>query len=225
MDYLFLNIVGYIALVSSMSLMLFNADVRTRYYERHGYFPLLTTIDLIYSAHGFLLTLITTSQLYFWGFKSRPGSPKRLTKLIILVVFVVLASAYYSVGTKNSTREFTLLDVAVLLSYIKIFMSLIKYIPQLNHNYKRKSVVGFSILTIVLDTTGGTLSIAQLFLDAYIMTGSLSWEVLRNNSGKLGLSAVTLFFDACFVYQWYIYKTLPSHDFEKIEQSKPISLS
>lgn len=216
MDFLYLNIVGYVALVSSMCLILFNTEVRQQFFDMHGYFPLLTKIDLVYSAHGLLLTSVSISQLFLscWGFKKRTTSSKRITRIIITFVLSTIAILYSIVGTtkitslhdsntdQKSLQAFTLLDLAVMLSYIKIFLSLIKYIPQLLHNHRRKSVLGFSMFTIFLDCTGGILSVSQLFLDAYIATGHLSMDILISNGGKLWLSFVTLFFDGCFVYQW-----------------------
>lgn len=215
LDFIALNVVGYIALLTSMLLLLYNPSVRQLYHENHGYYPLLTNMDLIYSAHGLILTFVTVSQLFFWGFKKRSMVLKRITKVIILSVLMVISSLYSIVGTntlhkytdhEQTERVYTLLDLAILLSYVKILMSLIKYIPQLNHNNKRRSVVGFSIFTIFLDLSGGLLSISQLFIDAYRFTGSLNYDVLINNGGKLGLSFVTLFFDLCFVYQWLIFE-------------------
>lgn len=199
-----------------MSLLLYNENVRQAYFDHHGYFPLLTNIDLIYSLHGLILNIVTISQLYFWGFKKRSTIIKKTTKLIIATVIITTLLLYSCVGTnklhqlneKTKNQSFTLLDLAIILSYVKIFMSIIKYFPQLSHNHKRKSVVGFSIVTIFLDSTGGILSILQLLIDAYIMTGSLNIDKLINNGGKLGLSFVTLFFDSCFIYQWLIYEKL-----------------
>lgn len=209
-DFMFLNIIGYIALLTSMCLMLFNTNVREQYLGIHGYFPLLTIIDLVYSVHGLVLTLVMISQLFCWGFRTRNTTLRRITKLIIFVVLSAILVLYSMVGSTKihsladagSVKIFTLLDLAIVLSYVKVFMSIIKYIPQLLHNHKRKSVVGFSIFTIFLDCTGGFLSISQLFLDAYIATGRLNTEILVSNGGKLSLSFVTLFFDGCFIYQW-----------------------
>lgn len=210
-DFVYLNILGYFALVTSMLLMLFNDVVRELYFTNNGYFPLLTNIDLIYSAHGFLLTLVTSSQLIFWniwGFNPRSLVAKKPTKLILICVIMLILILYLSIGSTNVPffqKEYTLLDWAVTLSYFKIMMSCIKYIPQLLHNRRRMSVVGFSIFTIFLDLSGSILSTFQLFLDSYIATGSLTWDVMVNNSGKLGLSVITFVFDACFIYQWLIY--------------------
>ena len=49
---------------------------------------------------------------------------------------------------------------------IKLIISLIKYSPQVYLNYRRKSTEGFVIYSIMLDFTGGIMSLTQLILDA-----------------------------------------------------------
>lgn len=211
-DFIALNIVGFSALVTSTALLVLNQGVRELYFKEHNYYPLLTMADLIYSTHGLLLTLVYSSQLCLWGFRKRSIVLRRSTKLIISGVLVICFLLYSIIGTntihqytEDEQRIYTLLDLAITLSYLKMMISLIKYIPQLSHNIKRRSVVGFSMLTIFLDLTGSVLSISQLFIDSYIATNSINYDVLINNGGKLGLSFVTMFFGACFVYQFYKY--------------------
>ena len=52
-------------------------------------------------------------------------------------------------------------------SYVKLFITLIKYMPQAYLNFRRKSTMGWSIGNILLDFTGGTLSIGQMFVISY----------------------------------------------------------
>lgn len=59
------------------------------------------------------------------------------------------------------------LDFLNVCGYIKLAITLIKYIPQAVMNYRRKSTVGWSIGNILLDFTGGTLSMLQMILNAY----------------------------------------------------------
>ena len=59
------------------------------------------------------------------------------------------------------------LDFLYILSYIKLICTLTKYIPQVVLNYRRKSTVGWSIENILLDLTGGALSMMQMFINAY----------------------------------------------------------
>lgn len=59
------------------------------------------------------------------------------------------------------------LDFLNTCGYIKLAITLIKYVPQAVMNYRRKSTVGWSIGNILLDFTGGTLSMLQMILNSY----------------------------------------------------------
>jgi cystinosin len=82
----------------------------------------------------------------------------------------------------------------------------VKYIPQVWVNYKRKSTQGWSIWQILLDLTGGVLSILQLVIDSSLHA---DWSGIMGNSVKLGLGNVSIFFDLIFITQHYVlYTTL-----------------
>lgn len=59
------------------------------------------------------------------------------------------------------------LDFLYYCSYIKLIITLIKYVPQAFYNYKRQSTIGWSIGNIFLDFTGGVLSMLQMVLNAH----------------------------------------------------------
>lgn len=59
------------------------------------------------------------------------------------------------------------LDFLYACSYIKLCITLIKYMPQAFMNYRRKSTSGWSIGNVLLDFTGGWLSILQMLINAY----------------------------------------------------------
>jgi cystinosin len=86
------------------------------------------------------------------------------------------------------------------VSYIKLVVTVVKYIPQAWVNYKRKSTVGWSIDQILLDITGGVLSISQLVIDSSLQD---DWSGLTGNPVKLGLGNVSIFFDIIFITQHY----------------------
>lgn len=86
------------------------------------------------------------------------------------------------------------------VSYIKLVVTAVKYIPQAWVNYKRKSTVGWSIDQILLDITGGVLSISQLVIDSSLQG---DWSGLTGNPVKLGLGNVSIFFDIIFITQHY----------------------
>ena len=94
-----------------------------------------------------------------------------------------------------------LTDQIYTLSYVKLVITFVKYIPQAWVNYKRKSTVGWSIYQILLDLTGGILSLIQLVIDSSFKS---DWSGVTGNPVKFLLSNVTIFFDAIFIVQHYI---------------------
>lgn len=76
-----------------------------------------------------------------------------------------------------------------------------KYIPQAWANYQRKSTAGWSINQILLDVTGGVLSIAQLVIDSSLQS---DWSGITGNPVKLGLANVSIVFDVVFMVQHYV---------------------
>lgn len=77
--------------------------------------------------------------------------------------------------------------------------------PQVYMNYKRQSTVGWSIINVLLDFTGGSLSILQIFLDG-ANTGS--WNVFGGggafNVAKFCLGFLSMVFDIIFMIQHYV---------------------
>ena len=67
----------------------------------------------------------------------------------------------------SSSSVLKWLDFLYFCSYVKLFITLIKYVPQAYMNYRRKSTMGWSIGNVLLDFTGRTLSIAQMFIQSY----------------------------------------------------------
>jgi len=87
------------------------------------------------------------------------------------------------------------------LTYIKLLLTLFKYLPQAVSNYRRKSTVGWSHRQVLLDTLGGILSLLQLVIDSALQA---DWSGLFGNPVKLGLAGVSLAFDAIFLTQHYV---------------------
>jgi len=90
------------------------------------------------------------------------------------------------------------------VSYVKILITLVKYIPQVITNYRNHSTHGWSIAQILLDFAGGFLSIAQLGIDSYLQN---DWSGITGNPVKLALANISMFFDVIFIVQHYfLYK-------------------
>ena len=86
------------------------------------------------------------------------------------------------------------------MGYAKLVITVVKYIPQAWTNYQRKSTDGWSIAQILLDLTGGILSIAQLVIDSSLQQ---DWSGITGNPVKLGLGNVSILFDGVFMLQHY----------------------
>lgn len=87
------------------------------------------------------------------------------------------------------------------MSWVKLIVTITKYIPQAWVNYKRKSTKGWAIEMILCDITGSFLSITQLFIDSWLVH---DWSGITGNPLKFWLGNVSLFFDVVFMTQHYI---------------------
>ncbi len=98
----------------------------------------------------------------------------------------------------------TYVNLAVLqiyaVSYVKLFITLVKYMPQVITNYRNHSTRGWSIWQILLDLIGGILSIAQLLIDSYLQG---DWSGITGNPVKLALGNASIVFDTIFIVQHY----------------------
>ena len=89
------------------------------------------------------------------------------------------------------------------MGYCKAAITFVKYVPQVYLNYSRKSTVGWSLANVLLDFTGGTLSLLQIWLNAVALdqnpfTGS------GFNIVKFILSVMSIVFDSIFMFQHYV---------------------
>lgn len=81
-------------------------------------------------------------------------------------------------------------------------MTLIKYTPQALLNMQRASTQGWNINNVLLDLSGGLLSLAQVALNA-AARGDLT--VITGNPAKMGISLLSVAFDVLFILQHYVW--------------------
>jgi len=71
-------------------------------------------------------------------------------------------------------------------------------------NARRRSTEGWNLDNVVLDFTGGVLSIAQLVLDA---VANRDWSAVTGDPVKFGLGFASMVFDTIFMLQhWVCYR-------------------
>lgn len=87
------------------------------------------------------------------------------------------------------------------MTFVKLLLTVFKYIPQVIANYRRKSTVGWSINQVLLDFIGGIFSLLQLVIDS---SRQADWSGLTGNPVKLGLANISLLFDLVFMTQHYV---------------------
>jgi len=154
------------------------------------------------------MTAFTLTQTFWYprGLNQRLSTYNRY---LLTALFAAVSMNLFVVITGKSL----LIDLLYHLSVFKLYVTIAKYIPQAWLNYNRKSTVGWSIVNVLLDFTGGTLSLTQLFLDASV---SNDWSSITGNPAKFGLSILSIVFDLLFLTQHYI--LYDDHTDERLRQ-------
>ena len=104
--------------------------------------------DVVFSVHAWLATLITAFQCFFLDRGGQRISQPCLMFIFILVVVIMISC---SLALMKTISWLICLNI---LSYQKLLISLVKYVPQLIMNFRRKSTQGWSTANILLDLSG-----------------------------------------------------------------------
>lgn len=150
---------------------------------------------MIFSFHAVAACLVTIIQcLVFQRDNQRVSYVARILAAI-MIVFLFISSIV------SITKHLSTLDLIYFFSYVKLAITIIKYCPQAYMNHKRKSTEGWSIGNILLDFTGGVLSLIQMFL---LADNYDDWTSIFGSPTKLGLGLFSIFFDVIFILQHYV---------------------
>lgn len=204
-DFLALNLTGFIA-YSVFNIGLFWVpDIKEEFLKRNpnGINP-VNANDVFFSLHALLLCLVYISQAAAY---ERGGQKVSWTALFFLLIgwTFALVSLFLAVA-----KQISWLDYLYYFSYIKLAVTLIKYVPQAYMNYRRQSTEGWSIGNVLLDFTGGTLSILQMILQSY---NNDEWRLIFGDPTKFGLGLFSVVFDILFISQHYcIYRRPPQYE-------------
>ncbi|XP_069471298.1 cystinosin [Ambystoma mexicanum] len=194
-DYLALNLTGFIAYSIFNVGIFWVAFIKEQFLKRYpnGVIP-VDANDVFFSLHAVLLTLVVIFQCCIY----ERGS-QRISKVAIgfLLLAWIIAFCFLFVAVSGTI---TWLQFLFLFSYIKLGITLIKYIPQAYMNFLRKSTEGWSIGNVLLDFTGGSFSLLQMFLQSY---NNDEWRLIIGDPTKFGLGLFSIFFDVIFIVQHY----------------------
>lgn len=194
-DFLALNLTGFFA-YSVFNIGLFWVTyIKEEFLKKdpNGVNP-VDANDVFFSLHALLLTLVYICQCAIYERGGQKVSKVAIGLLVIGWTFAFV-SLFVAVAQKISW-----LDYLYYFSYIKLGVTLVKYIPQAYMNYRRQSTEGWSIGNVLLDFTGGSFSLLQMFLQAY---NNDKWKFIFGDPTKFGLGVLSIFFDVVFIVQHY----------------------
>lgn len=214
-DFPLINCLGFLAYLVSNLAFYYSPVVREQYAARNnGHTPAVAFNDIAFAAHALLLSLITTSQYFFprlWGFAPAHGTrPSRfilgtvagcVAAVVAVLVLVAAAGGGAEGDGVDARRDWAWLDAVYAVGYVKLWITLIKFTPQVVANWRNKSTVGWSIWQILLDFAGGVLSIAQLVIDS---SQQGDWSGVTGNPVKFALGQVSMVYDVIFFTQHYV---------------------
>ncbi|XP_063989636.1 cystinosin homolog isoform X2 [Diachasmimorpha longicaudata] len=195
-DFLSLNLLGFVMYSLFNCGLFWIPEIWLEYLQRYprGVIPVQIN-DVFFSLHAVLATVITISQCFMYEIGGqRISTTARIIHSIsagLLLVSIIL----------SFVNVIAWLDFLYICGYIKLAITLIKYVPQAYFNYQRKSTVGWSIGNIFLDFTGGILSMLQMILNAYNYD---DWHSIFGDPTKFGLGFFSVAFDIFFIVQHYV---------------------
>jgi cystinosin len=215
-DKLLYDFIGFSCLSVYCISMYYVDSVRQDYKDHYNdHEPKVTLNDVCFAVHALLFTFVQIGQMsYYNGLTQLPSKESLLTASIVIFLIIL----YLLLCLYIDSNVFIFLYWLNFISYVKICVTMVKYIPQVLLNYSRKSTVGWSITACTLDLIGSTMSMLQLFLDCY---DTDDWSGLVGDIVKFLLGLLSLGFDVIFIVQHYIlyphsrYETLHQDDEDK----------
>ncbi|KAI4203235.1 MAG: hypothetical protein LQ346_001831 [Caloplaca aetnensis] len=208
----FINTLGFVSYLASTLAFYASPLIRHQYAVRNPSAPNPTVRlnDVVFTVHAVVLSSLVWSMFAkrIWGLEQ--GAGQRVSGVIWAVAVgsvlaVVVATVYVAAapGGGYDAEGWAWIDVVYAVSYIKLFVTVIKYIPQAYTNYQRKSTDGWSIEQLIMDLVGGVLSVVQLVIDSLLEGGD--WSGVTGNPVKFGLGNISVVFDVIFILQHYVF--------------------
>ncbi|XP_059099030.1 cystinosin homolog [Tigriopus californicus] len=213
-DFLALNIMGFVFYGVFNVALYYITPIQNEYFARHptGINPVQLN-DVIFSLHAVVCCLITMGQCLIYE-RGHQTVSKTCGLIMAAIGLAIVVSLCLSLS-----HVMLWLDFLYVCSYAKLGITLIKYVPQAFMNYRRKSTHGWSIGNILLDFTGGTLSICQMLILAY---NNDDWGSIFGDPTKFGLGFFSILFDVFFMLQHYVfYRNAVPHEPLASEDEEP----
>ena len=213
-DFLALNLMGFTCYSIFNICLYFIPSFQSAYAQRYPFSSIPVELnDVVFAVHAVSVTLLTICQCFVYERGNQRIARWALAFMAsaagvaLLLLILVLCSV------------FSKLDYVYFFSYVKLLITMIKYVPQAWFNYSRKSTLGWSIGNIILDLTGGSLSILQMIL---LSCNFDDWRSIFGNPTKFGLGLFSILFDLLFILQHYVfYRHSSADEVARIVSSSP----
>jgi len=206
LDFLTYNLSGFLAYTIYNFKGYFNNG------EDIGTGPVFIT-DLLFSSHALLMTIFTIIQVFiYYDPKDESQKVSNTCKLIVLCIWlgyfllIIIEEHFTFFNPKLGHVGFPFNHI-VYLGLSKVFINMIKYLPQIHSNYIRKSTKGWSIFNVICDILGGSFCLAQNYIELSLMPHFLGHQTVaapkRTNFSKILLGCLSVFFDSIFLFQHF----------------------
>nr|XP_012423396.1 PREDICTED: cystinosin isoform X1 [Odobenus rosmarus divergens] len=201
-DFVALNLTGFVAYSVFNIGLLWVPYIKEQFFFKYpnGVNP-VDSNDVFFSLHAVALTLVVMVQCFLYERGNQHVSWPAISFLVLSWLLVLITVILAAVGV------ITWLRFLFCFSYIKLAVTLVKYFPQAYMNFYYKSTEGWSIGNVLLDFTGGSFSLLQMFLQSY---NNEQWTLIFGDPTKFGLGLFSIFFDIVFFIQHFcLYRKRP----------------
>lgn len=139
--------------------------------------------DLVFAIHAFLLSSVQFSQAFIYE-RGKQKSFALWAVVLLIVEWITLSVVFLLEGVIDVGELPVAFNSFRVAGYNKALITFLKYMPQVYLNYSRKSTAGWSIINIMLDFTGGSLSIVQQVIDmVYHGVNGEGWSFFGDGDG------------------------------------------
>ncbi|VDD83632.1 unnamed protein product [Mesocestoides corti] len=161
-DFIAFNLIGFACYTAFNAGLYFVPYIQEQYFRNHplGVNPVQLN-DLFFSLHATAIVLVQIVQCLIYERGSQRVSKTCTATICMMLIFILISTILAALDV------ITWLTALYLYSYVKLLVTLIKYLPQVALNCRRRSTVGWSLGNVVCDFVGGVLSVFQMFLIAY----------------------------------------------------------
>ena len=194
--YVFLNVLGFSAYSLYTICFFFVQQVQDEYQQRYGSPNNVQANDVAFAVYSLCCVVLNSWQIVNYD-RGAQTIPKVTLGVIALVVSLFALWGIIIASGVHLAIFFNMLDWIYGVSVVKLAVSIAKYIPQVYLNYKRKLTVGWNIWNVLLDFSGGFLSVVQELMN------SSQLSQIAGNPIKFALGTFSMLYDVIFMVQHY----------------------